>query len=187
MRMNKRLMVSLLMVCAAATVLTGCVRKRVSSPIALDNQPSIVEPYQAAAGTDLGGAGTDVGSLTPRADVFTNGQAVVANLAVVLFDFDSAQVADPERAKVEAAAQYLKSNPACVAVLEGNGDERGSNEYNMSLGERRALAVRAYLVTLGVEAARLQTRSYGEEKPVQMGHDEEAWRLNRRVEFAVLK
>ena len=185
MRMNKRLMVSLLMVCAVAVVLSGCRRKRAPG-VGLDNsQPPVVEAYQP--GGDIGGTGSSPGSLPPRADVFTSGQAVIANLAVVLFDFDSAQVADPERAKVEAVAQYLKSNSDCVAVLEGNADERGSNEYNMSLGERRALAVRAYLVTLGVESTRLQTRSFGEEKPVQMEHEEGAWSLNRRVEFAVMK
>jgi peptidoglycan-associated lipoprotein len=187
MMMNKRLMVSLLMMCAVALVFTGCRRKRAPGAISLDStQPPIVQPYDAAgSGTDLGGTGS--GSLSPRATVFTDGQAVNANLAAILFDFDSAQVADPERAKAEAVAEYLKSNGDCVAVLEGHCDERGSAEYNMSLGERRALAVRAYLVTLGVDPARLQTRSFGAEKPVQMGHDEEAWRLNRRVEFAVMK
>ncbi len=186
MMMNKRLMVSMLMICAVAMVFPGCRRKRAPGAISLDsNQPSIVQPLDGMGTEGSGAAGS--GSLAPRADVFTSGQAVSANLTAILFDFDSAQVADPERSKAEAVAQYLKSNADCVAVLEGNCDERGSAEYNMSLGERRALAVRAYLVTLGVEPARLQTRSFGAEKPIQMGHDEEAWRMNRRVEFAVMK
>lgn len=187
MMMNKRLMVSMIMICAVAMVFPGCRRKRAPGAIDLNStQPPIVQPYEATgSGTDVGGPGS--GSTAPRADVFTSGQAVNANLAAILFDFDSAQVVDQERSKAEAVAQYLKSNADCVAVLEGNCDERGSAEYNMSLGERRALAVRAYLVTLGVDPARLQTRSFGAEKPVQMGHDEEAWRLNRRVEFAVMK
>ena len=69
-------------------------------------------------------------------------------------------------------------------VVEGNCDERGSNEYNMSLGENRALAVRSHLVNLGISADRIQTRSYGEEKPAVTGTGEEVWHLNRRCEFA---
>jgi peptidoglycan-associated lipoprotein len=72
-------------------------------------------------------------------------------------------------------------------IAEGHCDERGSREYNLSLGEHRALAVRAYLVGLGVDGARIQTRSYGEEQPLDPGHDESAWRLNRRVEFALFR
>jgi len=185
--MNKRLMVSLLVVCAVAMVFTGCRRKRAPGAINLDNtQPPLVDSTggYGPVGGDVGGMGA---ALSPRADVFTSGQPVAANLDTVLFDFDSAQVADPERSKVEAAAQYLKSNADCVAILDGHCDERGSNEYNMSLGERRALAVRAYLISLGIDGARLQTRSFGEEKPVQAGADEESWRLNRRVEFSIMK
>jgi peptidoglycan-associated lipoprotein len=70
-------------------------------------------------------------------------------------------------------------------VIEGHCDERGSREYNLALGERRALAVRAYLVGLGIDATRLQTKSYGEEQPVAMGHDESSWSRNRRAEFVL--
>lgn len=102
----------------------------------------------------------------------------------ILFDYDSAQIKEAERAKLDKVADYLKNtNPKAGVIIEGNTDERGSAEYNMSLGERRALAARAYLVGLGVDGNALQTKSLGKEKPLNSGHDEGAWRLNRRDEF----
>lgn len=104
----------------------------------------------------------------------------------VMFEYDSSQVPTSERAKIEAVAQYLKGKASAAVVIEGNCDERGSAEYNLALGERRALAVRAYLVGLGVENERVQTKSLGEEQPVAMGHDEESWRQNRRGVFVIV-
>lgn len=103
--------------------------------------------------------------------------------APVMFDYDSSQVSQTERAKVEAVAQYMRGKPNVGVVVEGHCDERGSAEYNLSLGDRRALAVRAYLIGLGIEAERVQTKSFGEEQPAAMGHDEESWRQNRRGVF----
>ena len=114
-------------------------------------------------------------------------EAVTSQLDTVLFDYDSAQIVDTERGKAEAAAQLLKSDAKMSLVLEGNCDERGSKEYNVSLGERRALAVRAYLMGLGIDGARIQTRSFGSEKPRDPAHTEEAWRVNRRVEFVTVQ
>ena len=74
-----------------------------------------------------------------------------------------------------------------MVIVEGNCDERGSNEYNLSLGELRAISIRDYLVTLGIDAQRIQSKSYGEEKPAVTGHDEGAWSKNRRGEFAVFQ
>jgi peptidoglycan-associated lipoprotein len=107
--------------------------------------------------------------------------------APVYFAFDSYVLPPPEIAKIEQVAQHLKANMTHVLVVEGNCDERGSNEYNLSLGENRALAVRSHLVNLGIAAERIQTRSYGEEKPAITGSGEEAWRLNRRCEFALFQ
>ena len=88
-------------------------------------------------------------------------------------------------AKIEAVAGFLQENARTGVLVEGNCDERGSAEYNMSLGERRALAVRAYLVGLGIDGVIIQTKSNGKEMPVSMGHDEDAWNLNRRAEFVL--
>ena len=107
------------------------------------------------------------------------------NFEPVYFGFDSTVVPQGELGKIDAVVSHLKSRPDRVVVIEGNCDERGSNEYNMALGENRAIIVRNYLVQSGIAADRIQTRSYGEEKPAVDGHDESAWRLNRRGEFAI--
>ena len=107
------------------------------------------------------------------------------DFAPVYFAFDASNLKDSELAKIEAVAQHLQANPTRVVMVEGNCDERGSNEYNMSLGENRAVIVRNYLVQNGISANRIQTRSYGEEKPAADGHDESAWAMNRRGEFAI--
>ena len=107
------------------------------------------------------------------------------NFAPVYFGFDASQIVQGEMAKIEAVAQHLGQNQNRVVIIEGNCDERGSNEYNLSLGEIRAIAIRDYLVTLGVDPTKIQTKSYGEEKPAVVGHEEGAWSKNRRGEFAV--
>lgn len=118
-------------------------------------------------------------------DRFTGGTEHPGMFAPVYFDYDSAQVADSERSKIETVAQHLKQNDSVAVIIEGNCDERGSNEYNLTLGERRAQSIRAYLSGLGIGADRIQTKSYGEEKPVNPGHDEAAWAANRRGEFVL--
>ena len=103
----------------------------------------------------------------------------------VYFDYDSAQINPSDRVPIETVADYLRGSPDQSVIVEGHCDERGSREYNLALGERRALAVRAYLVGLGIDGGRVQTKSYGEEKPVAFGHEEGSWQLNRRAEFVV--
>lgn len=103
----------------------------------------------------------------------------------VMFAYDSSQVNPEEAGKVEAVAKHLNKGKSQGVIVEGHGDERGSREYNLALGERRALAIRDYLISLGVDAASIQTKSLGEEMPASMGHDEGAWRQNRRGVFAI--
>lgn len=109
------------------------------------------------------------------------------DFAPVYFGFDASNLQPSELAKIEAVAKELTAKPNRVVIVEGNCDERGSNEYNLSLGDFRAVSIRDYLVTLGVDAARVQTKSYGEEKPAVAGSGESVWRLNRRGEFAVFQ
>jgi peptidoglycan-associated lipoprotein len=104
----------------------------------------------------------------------------------VYFDFDSSSVKPSEKAKISSVADYLKANASTAVRVEGNCDERGTEEYNRSLGERRALAVREELVTLGVEPNRVDTISYGKDRSADPGHDESAWKKNRRDEFILL-
>lgn len=110
-----------------------------------------------------------------------------AKYDAVLFDYDSAQIGGGERSKIEAVADYVKGHSGVGVLLEGNCDERGSQEYNLALGERRALAVRAYLIGLGIDGADIQTKSYGEENPVHLGHDDAAWSANRRADFVLFR
>ena len=109
------------------------------------------------------------------------------NFESVYFHYDSYVVLESEVGKIERVADYLRGNAGVRLVVEGHCDERGSREYNLSLGEHRALAVRAHLIGLGTDAGRIQTRSYGEENPLDPGHSESAWRLNRRCEFALYR
>ncbi len=113
------------------------------------------------------------------------GTPVDAKLDPVSFKFDSAKLDDSELAKADKVAALLNDNPSYKAVIEGNCDERGTAEYNMALGERRAQAVRAYLLNVGVPEGRIQTLSYGEEKPAAPGHTESDWSKNRRADFAI--
>lgn len=102
----------------------------------------------------------------------------------ITYDYDSATIR-PDMAKVLSAnAQYLKKHSAVKVVVEGHCDERGTNEYNLALGDRRAQAASNYLVTKGVSESRLKTTSFGEERPVNKGHNETAWQENRRAEFS---
>lgn len=101
----------------------------------------------------------------------------------IYFDYDSAEIRSEYRPVIEAHAQYLSENADTVVTLEGNTDERGSREYNLALGERRAESVKRQMVLLGASSGQIKVVSYGEERPVDDGHDEEAWRLNRRVDI----
>jgi peptidoglycan-associated lipoprotein len=109
-------------------------------------------------------------------------------LAKVYFDFDSYILNQTARDTLNGNAEYLlKQNTSIKVQVEGHCDERGSDEYNLALGEKRAKAALNYLVTLGVPAERLSFISYGKEKPADPGHDEAAWAKNRRDQFAVIK
>jgi len=105
----------------------------------------------------------------------------------VYFDFDRSAVKPSELSKVQKVADFLKSNQNDKVKVDGHCDERGTEEYNRSLGERRALEVREHLLRLGVSSERIRTMSYGEDMPADPGHNEGAWAKNRRAEFVLLK
>lgn len=108
-----------------------------------------------------------------------------ASESVVYFDFDSSELKPASQAVVVAWTKYLKANPTTKVQLQGNCDERGTREYNIALGERRAKSVSAALEAEGVSAGQLSLISFGKEHPVAQGHDEAAWSQNRRVEIVV--
>jgi peptidoglycan-associated lipoprotein len=101
------------------------------------------------------------------------------------FDFDNANLTYEAQDLLKQKAMWLRDNPDASVVIEGHCDERGTNAYNLALGERRAESAKAFLVNLGISDARLTTISYGEEKPLDMGNNEEAWAKNRRAAFVL--
>ncbi len=103
------------------------------------------------------------------------------------FDFDKYNIRADAVPIMQKNASWLKANPGVRTIVEGNCDERGTNEYNMALGERRAKAGKDYLVNLGVESSRIDTVSYGEERPLDPAHNEAAWAMNRRDDFVTRK
>ena len=106
-------------------------------------------------------------------------------LQPVFFEYDSSDVSDAGRKVLQANAALLKKYSSWVVTIEGHCDERGTAEYNLALGERRAVAARTYLVSLGIDGNRLRTVSYGSEFPFDPGHDEGAWLKNRRAHFVI--
>lgn len=109
--------------------------------------------------------------------------APIAGLKTVYFDFDDSTIRSDQTSVLEGNAQFFKNNSGVRSNVEGHCDERGTNEYNLALGDRRAKATKNYLVNLGVDPARMNTISFGEEKPVCSAHDESCWWQNRRGAF----
>lgn len=105
----------------------------------------------------------------------------------IYFDFDKSELKPEARVVLRNMAEWLADNPDYFIRIEGNCDERGTNEYNLALGERRARAAEKFIAALGIEPTRMTSLSYGEERPVDPGHNEDAWAKNRRDEFVLLK
>jgi len=108
-------------------------------------------------------------------------------LPIIYFDFDKYNLKPPAVAKLDEVADFMSKNSDAKVRIEGNCDERGTNEYNLALGDRRANSAKKYLVDSGISAERLSTISYGEERPADPGHDEAAWAKNRRDEFKLMQ
>ena len=137
-------------------------------------------------------AQAEADALKAEAEAAASGEAGVVNDVVplgtptdsVYFDFDKSFIVPKFDDVITSHAEYLRANPDLNVEIQGNCDERGSREYNIGLGNRRALAVKAALEILGVAGGRITITSFGSEKPVAMGHDESSWQQNRRADFA---
>lgn len=103
----------------------------------------------------------------------------------IYYNFDESTLLPDAKSVLAEKAQWLKANPNVSVIIEGHCDERGTNEYNMALGDRRARSAKSYLVVLGIAPERLTTISYGEERPLDPGHNESAWAKNRRAQFVI--
>jgi peptidoglycan-associated lipoprotein len=153
-----------------AAVLAACSKK---PPKVLPPQPGDVSQQTSDNGAGLGGSGAVPGS---QADF-------VASVAsdTIYFDTDRYNVDSADAATLQSQAQWLARYPQARITIEGHADERGTRDYNLALGERRANAAKSYLVGAGVGAQRIDTVSYGKERPVALGSDEASWARNRRA------
>lgn len=165
---------------AVALVATGCSSlNKKSAGAAVENKgisSGEMSDIDAARSQGMaGGAGGGAAELNdPNSPLYKK---------VIYFDYDSSEIRADNQATVQAHAAYLAAHPQTTITLEGHTDERGSREYNLALGERRALAVRRQLVLLGATAGQIKTISYGEERAAATGHDESSYSQNRRAEL----
>lgn len=173
MRTNLKAALALSIAILALTA-AGCAKKSPAPPPAPAQQQT---PAPAPVPTPTP-APTPAPTPTPASTIG------VSDLKTVYFPLDSYALDDASRAALDANARLLRDHADLVIRIEGHCDERGTVEYNMSLGEKRADSVRDYLVAAGVSTSRLSTISYGKERPTEDGHDEAAWSKNRRAEFS---
>ncbi|MBI3296718.1 MAG: peptidoglycan-associated lipoprotein Pal [Elusimicrobia bacterium] len=180
--MTKRHPGPVLLAVFAAFVLASCAPKRIVRKAPPDD--AALAGMQGAAGED------DAAKLPSAAEVEEariRGKEFVptADLQLIRFDFDAYSVADAERIALRANAEYLKQHPDLEVLIEGHADERGTTEYNLALGQKRAKAVRDYYIRLGVRGGKLATLSFGEERPSCKDATEACWSDNRRAETKV--
>lgn len=160
------------LLCVSVMTLSGCGSKS--------------ETDQAMKVEDKGEAMGVVESLDSKPLGISEGRTTEGMLPVY-FDFDSSDIRKDQGARVELNADFIKKQKDYDIKIEGNCDQRGTNEYNMALGERRALSAKKYLINLGVDESKLRTISYGEERVLLHGHDELSWAQNRRADFVVIE
>lgn len=181
MNMNKLKYLALPLL-AASLVMTGCASRKPAATIETGNTPN----SSSTVNTD--GLSEDAALNAQNMNGASSKGVTAANkefLAkrVVHFSYDSSDLSNDDYQTLQAHAQFLIANANSRIALTGHTDERGTREYNMALGERRAKAVQSYLITNGVNANQLEAVSYGKEMPINPGHDESAWKENRRVEL----
>jgi peptidoglycan-associated lipoprotein len=152
---------------------------------AFDNKATGIETQNDATAGSLDELEANAGDSKKFEEIYT--RCTDVSFEPIYFGLDSSVVPQNEFPKVDAVVKHLADNKDRVVVVEGHCDDRGANEYNMTLGEKRAIIIRNYLCENGVAADRIQTRSYGEEKPAVVGSNEGAWSKNRRGEFVIFK
>jgi len=194
--MRKVVFGSIVVLFSAMLMLGGCAKQEVvkkDEPVAAAVPPSAVQPEPAkpvVQEEQVAAQPIKEAPVTASEEQALQASTVAASESLfekVYFDFDSSALSQKSRDALSKNADVLKQQAAMKVQIEGNCDERGSAEYNLALGERRAKAAMHYLVNLGIPAARISTISYGEEKPADPGHDEAAWAKNRRDEFLIVK
>lgn len=169
----------------------GCAKQMVKSEGEKGMEPSVstkVEEQQ------YGGMGAEEPLETTPSTAMMQGEGMEilegrtsGPMLPIYFDFDRSGIREDQKDRIKMNGEILLKNTATYVRIEGNCDERGTNEYNMALGERRAMSAKKFLMNMGIAENRLTTISYGEEKPLNRGHDELAWSQNRRDDFVFVK
>jgi peptidoglycan-associated lipoprotein len=177
MKKNIILVGMFIVVVFALTIFTGCAEKK--AVVTEGTAQEQAAPAQSAATTKEQSA-----KVEPAATAATVETAETA-VKDIFFEFDKFNISPDAREILKANADFLLKNGNSKVVIEGHCDERGTAEYNMALGQRRAQETKKYLVNLGIKEPRIKTISYGEERPFDPGHNEDAWSKNRRAHFAV--
>jgi peptidoglycan-associated lipoprotein len=173
----------------AAVFLAGCASQETQPEAPIDDKGAATA--SAGGATTSGVGGTGVGGTTASGGAVGTGAggsplrdpANILSKRSVYFDYDSFVVKDEFRPLVEAHARYLVANRGTRMIIQGNTDERGSREYNIALGQKRADAVKRTMTLLGAQEAQIESVSFGKEKPKNPGHDESAWAENRRADI----
>jgi len=181
----------------AAVALSGCAKRPATTQAAAPAPtgaatstaatPSNTQPAQPSGGstTPSGGGTTTTPPTSSTARPVVQDFAATPELTDVFFDFDKYDIRPGDAKTLDSNASWLKSNPTHLVLIEGHCDQRGTNEYNLALGERRAKSTMNYLVSQGVQANRITIISYGEERPQCTEHTESCWAKNRRAHFLV--
>ncbi|PLX88895.1 MAG: peptidoglycan-associated lipoprotein [Desulfuromonas sp.] len=185
--MQNRALIRLFVLLALALMLTTGCAKKTAVDDAASSQTGVTETVvddatEAASSFEEQAVTDSTASATLTA---AEAEVLVRKLMRVYFDYDQYVLTESAKETLYANAQIMKAAPALQVIVEGHCDERGSDEYNLALGERRALATKNHLVSLGVSADQLGTLSYGEEVPLVLGRSEDAWAKNRRAEFTL--
>ncbi len=170
---------------AIAGLAAGCASsdRKTDAPVTdRSGGSSTSQPSQAGSGGSAGSTTRPQQSGSVAGDPLRDPNSPLAKRSV-FFDYDSNAVKDEYRGLVQAHSRYMGDKRDSRIRIEGNADERGSREYNLALGQRRAESVKRVMTVLGVSEGRIETTSYGEEKPVATGHDEQSWAQNRRADI----
>ena len=174
---------TLTMIVVSFMLVTGCQQKAATRPEQTSQPPAKEQPEAAK---EQKGPEEKAGTVTSEDMPPGYAKGKEGMFEDVLFDYDKYDVKDSYKAEMQAVAAWLTKNSSATLSVEGHCDDRGTNEYNLALGDRRAKSVKDLLISLGVPSSRIETISYGEEKPACAEQSEDCWAKNRRAHFVIL-
>ena len=188
--MTKKMMTVFVIVaftCAAVFMLASCAKKQIGMEQVVTPSEAPPAPMKAPERKAPPAAPKEPSGISDAEKARLESEIRAFESESIYFDFDKSELKPDARAILTKKAEWLRANPNYKVRIEGNCDERGTNEYNLALGERRADAAWKFLNALGISGGRMVTVSYGEEKPAVQGHNESAWSKNRRDDFKLIK